>query len=215
MGDIEPAVPSKPMARLLLVRHAPTPETGRKLTGRLPGVELGDEGRKDAERAARHLSDMKIAAVYSSPIERTWQTAQIVASPHGLEPIEEVGIIEVDYGSWSGRTLASVYKLKTWRVVQTTPSRMTFPHGENIADAQHRAVAACERLASAHRKDTIALVSHSDIIKSIVSHYIGQPLDQFQRIGISPASVTIIDLPKAGIPAVVGVNTTGAGGTWR
>ena len=203
------------MGRLLLIRHAPTPETGKKLTGRLPGVGLGDDGRARAQHTADHLANLDIAAVYSSPIERTWETAEIVAAPHGLEPIEEPGVVEIDYGSWSGRTLKSLYKLKTWRVVQLTPSRMTFPEGENIAVAQHRAVVTCERLADAHRNETIAVVSHSDVIKSIVSHYIGQPLDHFQRIAVSPASVTVIDLPRGGIPVVVGVNTTGAEGSWR
>lgn len=169
-----------------------------------------------AEATASRLSDLRLKAVYSSPIERTWETAQIVAEPHGLTPVEEPGVVEVDYGDWSGRTLKSLYRLKAWRTVQMTPSRMTFPNGENIADAQRRAVAACERRAADHAKnDTIVLVSHSDVIKAIVSHYLGQSLDQFQRIVISPTSVTVVDVPKTGIPAVVGVNTTGASGSWR
>lgn len=203
------------MARLLLIRHAPTPETGNKLTGRLPGVGLADEGRRAAQRTADRLAGIPLRAVYSSPLERTWETAEIVAAPHRLDPREERGLLEVDYGSWSGRTLRSLYKLKAWRVVQTTPSRMTFPGGENLAAAQHRAVATCERLAAAHRKDSIALVSHSDIIRAVVSHYIGQALDQFQRIAVSPASVTVIDLPHQGIPVVVAVNATGAEGSWH
>ncbi|HEX2152820.1 MAG TPA: histidine phosphatase family protein [Acidimicrobiia bacterium] len=203
------------MARLLLVRHAPTPETGTKLTGRLPGVGLGDTGRRAAQRTAERLSDLKLAAVYASPIERTWETAAIIAAPHGLQPVSEEGLVEVDYGKWSGRSLKSLSQLKAWWTVQVTPSRMTFPEGESLAAAQHRAVEACERLAAAHGKETIALVSHSDIIQSIVSHYLGQPLDLFSRIVISPTSVTVVDVPRQGIPRVMAVNTTGAEGSWR
>lgn len=203
------------MARVLLVRHAPTPETGKKLTGRLPGVSLDERGLEIARRTADHLAEVKLKAVYSSPIERTWETAQEVASPHRLEPIREAGVLEVDYGTWSGRTLKSLYGLKAWRTVQVTPSRMTFPGGENLADAQRRAVAAVERIAAAHPKDTVAVVTHADIIKAVVAHHLGTPLDLFQRIGVAPASVTVIDIPKGGVPMVVAVNTNGDPTTWR
>lgn len=203
------------MARLLLIRHAPTPETGDRLTGRLPGVGLGEAGRGAAERTSQRLADVNLTAVYSSPLERTWETAQIVAAPHGIRPVADDGLLEVDYGRWAGRTLKSLAKLKSWWTVQLTPSRMLFPEGEGLADAQRRAVATCERLAARHGKGTIALVSHSDIIRAIVSHYLGQPFDLFQRIVISTASVTVIDVPRRGIPVVVAVNTTGAEGSWR
>ena len=203
------------MARVLLVRHAPTPETGKKLTGRLPGVSLDDRGREIAERTAEHLAEVKLKAVYSSPIERTWETALAVASPHRLEPIPEDGVLEVDYGSWSGRTLKSLYGLKAWRTVQLTPSRMTFPGGENLADAQRRAVAAVDRIAAKHPKNTVAVVTHADIIKAVVAHHLGTPLDLFQRIGVAPASVSVVDIPKDGMPVVVAVNTNGDPTTWR
>lgn len=203
------------MARLLLIRHAPTPDTGRRLTGRLPGVNLGDEGRKRAEALAERLSDVRLDAVYASPIERTWETAEIVAQPHGLTAIREDGLLEVDFGDWSGRTFKQLTRLKAWHTVQVTPSRMIFPNGEALADMQRRTVAACERLAAAWAKGTIALVTHADVIKAIVSHYLGQPLDLFQRIVISPLSVTVIEVPRQGVPAVLAVNATGAEGSWR
>lgn len=176
---------------------------------------LDGNGQRIAERTADRLSDVKLRAIYTSPIERTRETAEIVARPHGLEPVIEDGLIEVDYGTWSGRTLKSLYRLKAWRTVQITPSRMVFPEGESLADAQRRAVATCERLADRHLNDTIALVSHSDVIQSIVSHYLGQPLDMFTRIVISAGSVSVIDLPRQGIASVVAVNGTGAEGSWR
>ena len=203
------------MARILLIRHAPTPETGSKLTGRLPGVSLGERGTEIARATAERLSGLKMKALYASPIERTWETAQQVGAVQGLEPIRHDGFIEVDYGTWSGRTLKSLYKLKAWRTVQMTPSRMVFPEGESIAGAQARAVAACEELAAKHKGDMIAAVSHSDIIKSIVAHYLGSPLDQFQRIGISPASVTVLNLPAGGVASLAAINTNGDPLTWQ
>lgn len=203
------------MTRMLLVRHAPTPETGKKLTGRLPGVSLDDHGIEIARRTATHLADVALKAVYSSPIERTWETAVEICAPHKLQPIREDGVIEVDYGRWSGRTLKSLYQLKAWRTVQTTPSRMTFPEGEALADAQRRAVSAIERIAAHHRKDTVAVVSHSDIIQMILAHHLGTPLDLFGRIQIAPASVSVVDIPDQGIPTVIGINTNGDPSTWR
>lgn len=167
-----------------------------------------------ARDTASRLAGVRIAAVYASPIERTWETAQAVAEPHGVTPIAEDGLLEVDYGAWSGRTLASLSKLKAWRVVQETPSRFVFPEGEGLLEAQHRAVQTVARLAAGHKKKTIALVSHADIIKAVVSHHLGQPFDLFQRIGVSPTSVSVLDIPDAGPPRVVAVNTNGDPTSW-
>lgn len=202
------------MTRVLLIRHAPTPETGKKLTGRLPGVSLGDRGVALATETAERLGDVKLTAVHASPIERTWETAEAIAAPHGLEPIPEDGLLEVDYGTWSGRTLASLVKLKAWRTIQSTPSQFVFPGGEGLLQAQQRGVQTVLRLAGEHRKKTIALVSHGDIIKSVISHFLGQPLDLFQRIAISPTSVSVIDVPAQGPPRVLAVNTNGEPTTW-
>lgn len=168
-----------------------------------------------AQATATRLSGLKLAAVYSSPIERTWETAVEIAARHGLEPIAEPGVIEVDYGDWSGRTLKSLYRLKAWRTVQVTPSRMTFPGGENLADAQRRAVSAIERIAATHGKRTVAVVSHADIIKAVTAHYLGAPLDLFQRIAVAPASVTVLDVGRDGVPVVVTVNSNGEASTWQ
>lgn len=202
------------MARLLLIRHAPTPETGVRLTGRLDGVSLGPEGQEAAAATGRLLAGLPLAAVYSSPLERTWETAQAVAAPHRLEPIRHDGLLEVDYGTWSGRTLQSLYGLKAWQTVQITPSRMAFPGGESLAAAQVRAVGACEDLSSMHRRRPIALVTHADIIKAVLSHYLGQALDLFQRIAIAPASVSVLDLPRRGLPLVTAMGVTGGVEAW-
>lgn len=199
------------MARLLLIRHAPTPETGVRLTGRAPGVSLGEAGAAAAQRTADRLADPPLRAVFTSPIERTLETARIVAARHNLEPVTEEGLTEMDYGAWTGRTLKSLRRTKLWGVVQNSPSRARFPEGESFAEAQGRAVAAVERIAAGAGRGTTAAVSHSDVIKLILAYYLGQPLDLFQRLVIDPASASELVL-GAGPPTVGFVNRMGVGG---
>jgi probable phosphoglycerate mutase len=195
------------MARILLIRHAPTPETGSRLTGRAGGVSLGTKGEVIAARTAERVAKVKLAAVYTSPIERTAETADIVAAPHGLTPIVEAGVIEIDFGRWTGRTLKSLRQTNLWSQVQRVPSRVTFPDGESFVDAQHRAVAAVDRIAATIGNATAVVVSHSDVIKLVISHHLGQSIDLFQRIAVSPASISILHLPKEGPPVVETVNS--------
>lgn len=197
------------MARILLIRHAPTPETGTRLTGRAGGVSLGPKGEAAADTTAAQLADLPIKAVYTSPIERTRETADIVAAPHGLTPIVDEGVVEIDFGEWTGRTLKSLRRTALWKDVQRVPSRIRFPGGESFVEAQTRAVAGVEAIAAAHGKATVAVVSHSDVIKLVLAHFLGQPLDLFQRIVISTASVSVVDLPKEGGPVVGAINTRG------
>lgn len=196
------------MARLLLVRHAPTPETGSKLTGRLPGVSLDERGLAVAASTAERLGSVNIHAIYTSPIERTAETAAVIGEALGLTPRIHEGLIEVDYGSWSGRSLPQLRRTKLWRVVQHNPARVEFPGGEKLVDAQRRAVAACEEIAAAAGKRTVVLVSHADIIKTIVSSCLGQPLDLFQRIAIAPGSISAVQLTADHPPVVSSLNTT-------
>ena len=197
------------MARLLLVRHAPTPETGSKLTGRLPGVSLDDKGIEVARASADRVSAIKVAAIYTSPIERTAETAAVIGDAVGLTPRTHDGLVEVDYGRWSGRSLAQLRRTKLWRQVQQNPARVTFPEGEALADAQRRAVAACEQIAQTVGKGTAVVVSHADIIKSVLSAFLGQPLDLFQRIHIAPGSVSDVRISSEAAPFVAAINTMG------
>ncbi|MDP3984542.1 MAG: histidine phosphatase family protein [Acidimicrobiia bacterium] len=207
------------MARLLLIRHAPTEETGRSLTGRLTGHQLSDSGRQMAAAVAERLAGINLAALYSSPLERTWETAEVIAArqrPRSARVVtEHEGLLEVDYGAWSGRSLRSLYRLRAWRTVMTTPSRVRFPGGESLMEAQVRAVATCEELAGRHRGRLVGAVTHADIIKAVASHYLGQPLDLFNRLIIAPASVTVIDLPAEGSPRLVTINSNGDPTTWN
>jgi probable phosphoglycerate mutase len=190
----------------VLIRHAPTPETGKKLTGRLPGVGLAAPGREAAQAASEALAGLPFTAVYTSPLMRCRETARIVAAPHGLRPIPYQSLIEVDYGTWSGRSLGSLKRTKAWRSLLRAPSRFRFPGGERLGEVAARSVAACEDLAAAHPDETIAVVSHGDVIKSAVAGFLGVPADLAHRLVISPASWSIVDLPPQGTPMVLAVN---------
>jgi probable phosphomutase (TIGR03848 family) len=194
---------------LVLVRHATTPATGKRLGGWTPGVHLDAAGRRQAEATAERLADLEVAAVYASPLERTQETARFVARPHGLRVRTRKDLGEVDYGDWTDKPLGQLRRRKDWAVVQATPSRMRFPGGESIRAAQARAVDATEALAAAHRDQTIVAVSHADVIKAIVAHHLGMPLDTFQRLVVSPASVSIVHLPERGHPVLLRLNDTG------
>jgi len=202
---------------LILLRHATTAATGRRLGGRTPGVHLDERGIAQAEAAARRLSGLPITAVLTSPLERTRETARIVARPHGLRVTTERGLIEVDYGDWTDRSLAELRRRSLWRTIQAAPSRVTFPGGESIRAAQARAVATTERLAAEHPLGTVLLVSHADVIKAILAHHLGMALDSFQRLVIAPASSSVLVLPEGSAPVVLSINDTsdpgGAGGT--
>ena len=203
------------MGRLVLVRHAPTAETGRTLYGRLPGHGLSDQGRQMAADLAERLAAVKLAAIYASPLERAMQTAEAIAVRQQKPVQSHDGLLEVDYGKWAGRSLKSLYPLKAWRVVVTTPSRVTFPEGESLLEAQARMIKTCQELTSRHRHQAVAAVSHADTIKAALSHYLGQPLDLFNRIAATPASVAVIDLPEGGAPRVVTMNSNGDSTTWQ
>ena len=194
------------MARLLLVRHAPTAETGKVLTGRTPGVGLHAEGRAIAEALGLALARKQVDSVYSSPVLRCRQTAASIAGPHTLKPVTVGGLAEVDYGAWAGRTLKSLSRTKLWAELFVAPSRVRFPDGETLREVQARAIAACEEIAARHPKDHVAVVSHGDVLKAILAHYLGTPLDLFQRIHVGTASLSIVDVPPAGSPSVIAVN---------
>ncbi len=198
------------MTRVFLVRHAPIPHTGNILTGRAPGLSLADDGQQAAERLARDLARHDIDAIYTSPMERTAETAEIIAAPHRLRPTPAEDLTEVDFGDWTGSSLESLRELADWETVQTSPSRFRFPGGESFVEAQERAVAYLERIAAQHPQATLIAVSHADIIKLALSRYLGQQMDHFQRLRISTASVSEICVRPERTPVVVSVNDTGA-----
>jgi probable phosphomutase (TIGR03848 family) len=192
-----------------LVRHAVTSHTGGKLSGRMRGIDLTDLGREQAATTATRLAKVNIAKIYSSPIERTMQTAEAIAAHHDLVVHECEGVIEAEYGDWTDCELKDLAKTDEWKVVQAAPSRARFPGGESITEMQARMVAALNDLVAMHSNQTIVVVSHADPIKSAIAHFTGVHLDLFQRIHVSPASVTAFEFHPYGV-MMLKCNDTGS-----
>lgn len=188
------------MPTFLLIRHGENEYVKKnRLAGRLPGVRLNEKGYAQAQSVAMALAQKftkaPVKAIYSSPLERTTETAEPIAKALGLEVIPRDGLIETDFGEWQGRTLKELRRRKLWRVVQNTPSLMQFPGGESFAETQHRICSEIGTLRIQHKpKDVIICVTHSDPIKLAVAYYIGLPLDLFQRLTVAPASITALHI---------------------
>lgn len=192
---------------LLLVRHALNDWVGDKLAGWTPNVHLNDKGRAQAEALSQRLAHRQIAAIYSSPLERAVETAQIIAVPYQLEVQIREGVGEVRYGEWTGQSLKELAKEDAWRVVQFYPSGARFPGGEAILEMQARAVAELDAIVAQHPSQTILVVSHADVIKAALAHYVGLHLDLFQRLVVSPASLSVVAFMPMG-PRLVVLNDT-------
>jgi probable phosphoglycerate mutase len=192
----------------MLVRHAVTAQTGPMLSGRTPGIDLNDRGREQAKALGERLAKLPITIVYASPIERTTQTATAVAEHHGLEVQALPGVLEADDGEWTGGKIADLAKTDLWKTVQRAPSRVRFPNGESMAEMQSRMVGALEEVVARHPGELVVVVSHADPIKAAIAHFTGVHLDLFQRIVVSPASVTVFELGPHGA-ALLKCNDTG------
>jgi probable phosphomutase (TIGR03848 family) len=190
---------------LFLVRHGVTSHTGKKLSGRLPGIALTEAGRAQAEAAAEGLAEIPLKAIYTSPIERTTETARIIGRKHGLAVRTNKQLSEVEYGTWTNKSLKVLARTKLWTSVQRWPSGARFPEGESFVEIQSRGVAAIDGLHSQHPKDQICVVSHGDLIRLVLAFYMGIHLDLFQRIHVSPGSISVLSLSDSG-PAVLTLN---------
>jgi broad specificity phosphatase PhoE len=183
------------MTLLLLIRHGENDfvKTG-KMAGRLPGVHLNEKGQKQAEALAEALKDVPIKAIYSSPLERAMETSAPIASARKLEIIQEPDLMDADIGKWQGKSIKIVRLTKVWKIVQSAPSRFRFPEGESFPEIQTRISNMLENIIKKHNKpqDIIAVVFHADPIKLAVSHFLGLPLDNFQRLSCDTGSLTAI-----------------------
>ena len=203
----KPAAPK--LTTVLLVRHGQTATTGKVLPGRARGLHLADTGREQAQRAATRIAELPaVAAVYCSPLERTRETAAPIAAARGLKAVPVKGLLEADFGEWTGAELKSLFKLPEWRTVQQAPSSFRFPGGESFTEMQARIVTALDELRGRHPGETIVCVSHADPIKAAVAHAMGTHLDLFQRIVISPCSISAVAWSPSG-PIALTVNSTG------
>ena len=189
------------MTLLFLVRHGDN-ESLRKgiLPGQVPGIPLNDAGRDQAKNIARALNPLPICAVYSSPLERAVETAAPLARKKGLEVQIVPGLSDPDTGEWTGISLKSAHRLKgLWQVIQTTPSHFRFPGGESFNEVQMRVISALEDISHSHPgKKMVGVFFHADPIKLTLAHYLGIPLDGFQKLVIFPGSVSILNLDRKG-----------------
>jgi probable phosphoglycerate mutase len=200
--------PAPKPTTVLFVRHGENEWTeSHKLAGRTPGVHLNEYGRQQVEALGKRLAGTKLGAIYASPLERTIETAQAIAQHHTLEIQKCDGLLEVDYGEWTGKKIKKLVKTPQWPVIQFFPSGAVFPGGETMYGMQARFIQQIGQLAAQHPGETIAVVGHADLIKAAVAHYLGVHFDLFQRIVISTASITTISFTPMG-PRVVSVNDT-------
>ena len=183
------------MSLVVLVRHAHSQANAAGiLSGRRPNIALSEKGRTQAQELAIRLGELKVKELRVSPLQRCIETIDPwVSTKSRIRRIEDHGITEVDYGKWSGRTLRSLSREKLWKIVQENPSRVFFPDGEGMANMQARAIESMHLALSSTGTGAVVMVSHGDVIKALVAANLGMRLDDFQRIIIDPASVTVFD----------------------
>ena len=188
------------MPLLLLIRHGENEFVKTsKMAGRLPGVHLNERGHQQAAELAKSLKNVPLKAIYSSPLERAVETAKPIAEGRRIKTQLKPDLMDNDIGDWQGRTLKQVRRLKIWKVVQQNPSRFRFPGGESFLETQTRIASCLDEIAALHKpKDIVVAVFHADPIKLAVAHYLGLPLDNFQRLGCDTGSVTMLYISEMG-----------------
>jgi probable phosphoglycerate mutase len=184
---------------ILMVRHGRTPTTGKVLPGRAAGLHLADSGKAEAEAVAKRIAEIKgVSAVYASPLERARETAAPIGKILGQKVNIHKGLLECDFGDWTGAQLTSLMKKPEWTTVQKAPSTFRFPHGESFTEMQQRMVTALDDIRAKHPGGIVVCVSHADPIKAAVAHAMGTHIDLFQRIVISTCSVSAVAYSTSG-----------------
>jgi probable phosphomutase (TIGR03848 family) len=196
------------MTKFLLIRHALTDSVGKRLSGRTPGVPLNAEGQAQAQQLAARLADVRLDAIYSSPLERAVQTAAPLAAQHNLETILNNDFLELDFGDWTNCTFQELQDQPQFQRFNSFRSNTRIPGGELMLEAQARAVAGLGKLCAQHPDQTVAVVSHADLLKAAVAYYAGIHLDMFQRLEISPASVSVLEIFEE-TARILSLNDTG------
>jgi broad specificity phosphatase PhoE len=177
---------------LFLVRHAAHDRVDRVLCGRMPGVRLGPEGRAEAERLAERLARVDIAAVQSGPLERTRETAEPVAARLGLGVEVADGLDEIEVGAWTGTPFDELRDDPRWTLWNAARSVTRAPGGETMIEVQGRVLAHVEALRARFPDRAVVLVSHADVLKAALAHWLGLSLDSLQRFDIAPASLSTV-----------------------
>jgi len=189
----------------ILIRHGLTDAVGNLMTGQRAGVHLNETGRDQAAGLPRRLSDVPIAAIYASPLERTMQTAQPIADARGLRSEVEPRFLEVDFGGWTGQRFVDLAGDAHWQLYNAFRGVTRPPQGESLLDVQQRTVAALLDLVARHPDEVVVIVSHADTLRAILLYFLGMPVDFVLRLEISPARISVLQL-GAGAPRVLQVN---------
>jgi ribonuclease H / adenosylcobalamin/alpha-ribazole phosphatase len=187
---------------LLLIRHAHTDAVGVRLAGRAPGHELNATGRAEAERLGRRLAAVPLTAIYSGPLARAQQTAAAIAKPHGLAVRTLPALDELDFGEWTGRTFEELAADPRWRTWNEARGSAGTPGGETMLEVQRRVVEGLSRLVQSHAGETIAAVSHADVVRAALAFWLRMPLDDLLKLEIAPASASSVTF-EGGVPRVI------------
>jgi len=187
------------MTTLLLIRHGETDASDKLLAGWMPGWHLNPRGRQQVEKLAQRLADHPLAAIYTSPLERTMETAEAIARRHGIEPQPVKGIGEVQIGEWQGKTFVEIAEVREWVAYNALRSGVRPPGGELMIECQTRMVQEAERIARKHPNDTVALVSHGDPLRVLIAYFLGISLDLLSRFEISLASLSVVRMADGGL----------------
>jgi probable phosphoglycerate mutase len=193
------------MTKFLLIRHASHDYLGKGIASWLPGVHLNAQGREEAGMLADALAGTRMDALYSSPLERTMETARVIAARVGVAVEEREAFGEVRFGEWTDASFAELDKDPRWRAYNRFRSATRAPGGEMMIEVQSRVVVEMERIRAERPGATEAVVSHGDTIKAAVMHYAGIAMDFLQRIEISPASVSVVEIADWG-PKLTALN---------
>jgi len=188
-----------------LLRHGEHALQGRIVAGRLPGIGLSPRGRGEAEAVADRLANGGVAAIYASPLQRTRETAEIVAARLGLPVTVRDELIELDFGDWTGSTFDEVRQHPQWPAWANHRSISVIPGGETMREVQRRIVDTLIELHHHHGDAEVLVVSHGDVIRAGLAFYLGMPLDLFSRLEVATASLSTIRIDKAGI-RVISIN---------
>ena len=194
------------MTVFYLVRHAEHGLLGQVLTGRMPGVSLNEHGREQASRLARHFSGRPVVAVASSPLERAQETAGPIAASLGLDMATDTGLNEIDFGDWTGMAFAALQSSPAWQAWNQFRGTAPTPGGEAMLEALARALRSLARLQAAYPGGEVVLVSHQDVLRALLAHCLGAPLDLMHRIELAPASVSVLRYSADGGVRVDGMN---------
>jgi probable phosphoglycerate mutase len=182
------------MVKILLIRHALTDTSGVLLSGRRPGISLNNEGRKQAQMLTERLAGISLKAIYSSPLERALETAVPLTKVLDLSCIVSPDFVEIDFGEWTNRSIDDLREDFEFKSFNTFRSSTRIPGGELSTEVQARVVSGIHKLNDRYPDQTVAVISHADVIRTALAYYAGVHPDMMNRFEISPASVSILEL---------------------